>query len=130
VRDYKSGRKTWAVARWEPDRRLQIAIYMIAVRELLKLDPVGGFYVPLAGRGRDAQPRGVVASGWESDVDARTFENDVKDADEIDALLESAREQVVALAAEMKGGAIKPCPDTCSFGNKGCAYPSICRSEK
>jgi ATP-dependent helicase/DNAse subunit B len=130
VRDYKSGRKTWAVARWEPDRRLQIAIYMIAVRDLLGLEPVGGFYVPLAGRGRDAQPRGVVQRGWEADVDARTFDNDVKDGDEIEALLDSAREQVVALAAEMRGGAIKPCPDTCSFGNKGCAYPSICRSEK
>jgi len=129
VRDYKSGRKTWPVARWEEDRRLQVALYMIAVRELLDLEPVGGFYVPLAARKtREAVPRGVVAKGWEDDVDPAAFDNDVKEREEIDALLDSAREQVVALATEMKSGAVKPCPDTCSFRGK-CTYPSICRTE-
>jgi ATP-dependent helicase/DNAse subunit B len=130
VRDYKSGRKTWPVARWEEDRRLQVALYMIAVRELLDLEPVGGFYVPLAPgkKERDGVARGVVQAGWDDAVDPARFDNDVKERDEIDELLASAREQVVALAGEMKSGAIKPCPDTCSFRG-GCTYPSICRSE-
>jgi ATP-dependent helicase/DNAse subunit B len=131
VRDYKSGRKTWPVARWEEDRRLQVALYMIAVRDLMDLEPVGGFYVPLApgSKPRDAVPRGVVQKGWEEDVDPEAFPNDVKEREEIDELLAAAREQVVALAGEMKSGAIRPCPDTCSFRG-GCTYPSICRSEK
>jgi ATP-dependent helicase/DNAse subunit B len=127
VRDYKSGRKAWPVARWQEDRRLQVALYMLAVRELMQLEPVGGFYVPLAGN--DARPRGVVESGYEDQVGAGVFDNDVKDRAEIDALLDDARAQVGALAAEMRGGALSPCPDTCSFRG-GCSYPSICRSEK
>src|SRR5262249_36698014 len=36
VRDYKSGRVNpgWAVARWEQDSTLQVALYMLAVRQL------------------------------------------------------------------------------------------------
>jgi ATP-dependent helicase/DNAse subunit B len=129
VRDYKSGRKTWPVARWQEDRRLQVALYMIAVRELLGLEPVAGFYVPLAAhKPREAVPRGVVERSWRDDVDPAAFDNDLRDREEIDALLASARDGVVALADEMKGGAIRPCPDTCSFWG-GCTYPSICRIE-
>jgi ATP-dependent helicase/DNAse subunit B len=127
VRDYKSGRKAWPVARWQEDRRLQVALYMLAVRELMDLDPVGGFYVPLAGA--DARPRGVIEAGYEDAVGAGVYDNDVLAREDIDALLDDARAQVVALAAEMRDGAVRPCPDTCSFRG-GCSYPSICRSEK
>jgi len=132
VRDYKSGKTVHPVARWEEDRRLQVALYMIAVRDLLGLEPVGGFYVPLgANKERDGVPRGVVEEGWDQDVLPQRFDKDVKDHDEIDDLLASAREQVTALAAEMRTGAIKPCPETCSFrADKGCTYPSVCRVEK
>jgi ATP-dependent helicase/DNAse subunit B len=132
VRDYKSGKKTWPIARWAEDRRLQVALYMIAVRDLLGLDPVGGFYVPLgAHKGREAVPRGVVESGWDDSVLPERFDNDVLEREGIDAALAAAREQVVALANEMKGGGIKPCPGTCSFrADSGCTYPSICRVEK
>ncbi len=102
---------------------------MIAVRELLGLEPVGGFYVQLAARkAREAVPRGVAERGWEDAIDPATFDNDLKDREEIDELLAAARKQVVALAGEMNSGAIRPCPDTCSFRG-GCTYPSICRSE-
>jgi ATP-dependent helicase/DNAse subunit B len=132
VRDYKSGKTVHPVARWEEDRRLQVALYMIAVRELLGLEPVGGFYVPLgANKDREGVPRGVVEERWDQDVLPQRFDKDVRDKDEIDELLTSAREQVAELAAEMRTGAIKPCPETCSFrADKGCTYPSICRVEK
>lgn len=127
VRDYKSGSKAWPANRWEEDRRLQVALYMLAVRELMGLEPVGGFYVPLAGQ--DARPRGVIDSDWSDEVGAGVFDNDVKDAGAIDALLDSAREQVCVLADEMRAGRLEPCPDTCSFRHE-CSYPAICRSEK
>ena len=127
VRDYKSGSKVWSVNRWEEDRRLQVALYMIAVRELLGLEPVGGFYVPLAGQ--DGRPRGVVESHWRDAAGAGILDNDVKERDEIDAMLDSAREQVCALADEMRAGRLEPCPETCSFRHE-CSYPAICRSEK
>jgi hypothetical protein len=127
VRDYKSGSKTWPVARWAEDRRLQVALYMIAVRDLMGLEPVAGFYVPLSGT--DARPRGVVESGWRDDVGKGIVDNDVQERTAIDELLDAARDQVCALADEMRSGNIEPCPETCSFRGE-CAYPSICRSEK
>ncbi len=59
VRDYKSGsaRPEQQGARWQADRQLQVALYMLAVRELLGLEPVGGLYQPLGGG--DLRPRGV-----------------------------------------------------------------------
>jgi ATP-dependent helicase/DNAse subunit B len=126
VRDYKSGSTVWAVARWEQDRRLQVAIYMIAVRELLGLKPVGGFYVPLSGK--DGRPRGVFLNDVAGDVGGGLVPTDGKDDDEIEALLESARATVGDLASEMRSGEVRPCPDTCAFRG-GCRYPSICRSE-
>ena len=41
IRDYKSGRvnQGWAVARWRLDATLQVALYMLAVRDLLELEP-------------------------------------------------------------------------------------------
>jgi ATP-dependent helicase/DNAse subunit B len=127
VRDYKSGSKTWPVARWKEDRRLQVALYMIAVRDLMGLEPVGGFYVPLSGK--DPRPRGVVESGWQDDVGGAIVDNDVQERAVIDELLDSAREQVSALADEMRSGKLEPCPETCSFRGK-CSYPAICRSEQ
>ena len=52
VRDYKSGagRAAHPAARWVADRQLQVALYLLVVRELTELDPVGGFYQPLARR--------------------------------------------------------------------------------
>src|SRR5581483_11143662 len=49
VHDYKTGRPApdWPVARWQRDRRLQVALYMLAARDLLRLEPVGGVYQPL-----------------------------------------------------------------------------------
>jgi RecB family exonuclease len=126
VRDYKSGRKVWPVARWEEDRRLQVALYMIAVRELLGLRPVAGFYVPLSGQ--DGRPRGVFLRDVASEVGGGLVNNDGLEAEEVDALLDRARASVADLAGEMRSGALRPCPDTCSFRG-GCRYPSICRSE-
>jgi ATP-dependent helicase/DNAse subunit B len=126
VRDYKSGATVWPVARWEEDRRIQVALYMIAVRELLDLKPVAGFYVPLSGQ--NPRPRGVVQAGLEADVGAGIVKQDVKDPDEIEELLDGARRQVGELAREMRTGVLRPCPDTCSFRG-GCTYPSICRAE-
>ena len=51
VRDYKSGsaRPDYQGARWQSERRLQVALYMLAVRDLLGLEPVAGLYQPLSG---------------------------------------------------------------------------------
>ena len=124
VRDYKSGgvRTEYQAGRWSSERRLQVALYMLAVRELLGLDPVAGLYQPLGGR--DLRARGVFLEG--EAVGAELFENDGRDREGLEAGLEEAAARAVSLAAKLRTGDVTPCPETCS--REGCAYPGICRS--
>jgi RecB family exonuclease len=125
VRDYKSGvrRDEWAVARWSTDRQLQVAIYLLAVRELTGLQPVGGIYQPL--RGGDLRGRGMVLEGVE--LGAAGHRSDVRPPEAFEAELEDATRRAVALAGALRSGQISPCPQTCS--RDGCAHPGICRSQ-
>ncbi|HUB04587.1 MAG TPA: PD-(D/E)XK nuclease family protein [Solirubrobacteraceae bacterium] len=124
VRDYKSGgaRPEYQGARWALDRQLQVALYMLVVRELLGLDPVAGFYQPLGGG--DLRPRGAFLDG--AGVGGSVVGNDARDREELDELLEDARERAVALAVRLRAGELEPCPTTCS--RDGCRYPGICRA--
>jgi ATP-dependent helicase/DNAse subunit B len=124
VRDYKSASKRpeQQGARWSTDRRLQVALYMIAVRELLGLDPVAGLYQPLGGG--DLRPRGVFLKG--APIGSRVLANDGRDREELEAVLDDARTRAVSLAARLRSGVLEPCPETCS--RDGCRYPGICRS--
>jgi len=36
---------------------------------------------------------------------------------------------VLAAVAELRAGALEPRPETCTYNDKGCAYPTICRCE-
>lgn len=123
VRDYKSGRpgRGWPVARWRVEDQLQVALYMVAVRELLRREPAGGIYQPL--RGEDLRARGLVRD----DVDAGglAYETDVRSHDELDQELDAAAARACELAARLRGGELAATPDTCS--SRGCAYPGICR---
>ncbi|MGZ4219058.1 MAG: PD-(D/E)XK nuclease family protein, partial [Solirubrobacteraceae bacterium] len=122
VRDYKSGsaRPEQAAARWHADRRLQVALYMLAVRELLELEPVAGLYQPLGGG--DLRPRGMFLEG--APVGSRVFGTDARDQDELGEVLADAEDRAVALAAQLRSGHLTPCPATCS--RDGCRYPGIC----
>jgi RecB family exonuclease len=123
VRDYKSGRKGrgWPVANWQREDQLQIALYMLAVRELLRREPVGGVYQPL--RGEDLRARGVVREDVNAGV--AIVDTDRRSAEELDAELASAAERACHLAVQLRAGRLRPSPDTCGLG--GCAYPGICR---
>ena len=124
VRDYKSGRKQdgWPVARWRSDDQLQVALYMIAVRELLRREPVGGVYQPL--RGGDLRARGVVAE--DADTGTAVHERDRRAREELEAELDAAAARACELAARLRGGELCATPETCS--PNGCAYPGICRA--
>jgi len=124
VRDYKSGgaRPEYQGARWALDRQLQVALYMLVVRELLGLKPVASFYQPLGGR--DLRARGVFLDG--AGVGDSVVANDARDQDDLDEVLEDARMRAVALAERLRRGELEPCPTTC--WRDGCRYPGICRA--
>jgi RecB family exonuclease len=119
VRDYK-GRQVTAGARWTQDGKLQAALYALAARELLGLEPAGALYQPI-GR-TDARPRGLVRAG----TPGRYVNGDVVEPEALEAALGEARELAVRTAKAMRAGEIRPCPSRCS--PKGCAYPGICRA--
>ena len=124
VRDYKSGAPAanWPVARWGLERRLQVALYLLVVRDLAGLEPVAGVYQPL--RGEDLRPRGVVVDG--APLGSEMHDRDTRSAPELDAALTDAAARATALAARLRCGDVTPCPETCS--RTGCAHPAICRS--
>jgi ATP-dependent helicase/DNAse subunit B len=123
VRDYKSGsvRPEYQGARWSTDRRLQVALYMLAVRELLGLEPVAGLYQPLAGG--DLRARGLYLS--DAEVGSCLVGTDARAREDLQAELDDAAARAIALATRLRTGELTPCPETCS--RDGCRYPAICR---
>jgi ATP-dependent helicase/DNAse subunit B len=120
VRDYK-GRTVSAGARWAKDRRLQVALYALAVRELLGLETVGALYQPVGHR--DVRARGLVRD----DVPGSYVNGDVVDGETLDAALDEARAIAARAAADIHAGRVKACPGSC-LPSGGCAYPGICRA--
>ena len=123
VRDYKTGsvRPDYAGARWRDDRQLQVALYMLAVRRLIGVDPIAGLYQPLGGN--YLRPRGVFLEG--APVPNTVVPNDARTDEQLDEVLADAAARAVALATQLRSGELKPCPQTCS--RDGCRYPGICR---
>ncbi|HET9105498.1 MAG TPA: PD-(D/E)XK nuclease family protein [Solirubrobacteraceae bacterium] len=125
VTDYKSGvsASNHPVARWAVDRRLQVALYLLAVRTLTDLEPVAGFYQPL--RGDKLGPRGLYRD--DVAVGSAVQRNDRRSAQEFAAELDAAGERAAALAGALRAGVVTPCPQNCS--RDGCSFPGICRSQ-
>ncbi len=125
VRDYKSGarRPAWSAARWREDRQLQVALYMLVIRELTGSEPVAGFYQPL--RGEDLRARGAFVKG--TPVGCGVVATDARAGEELDEMLADAAQRAVSLAASLRAGELEPSPQNCS--RDGCKYPAICRSQ-
>ena len=119
MRDYK-GASAPPGAGWAEGGALQVALYMLAARELLGLEPVGGLYQALWAR--DPRPRGLVRD----DVPGRYVSTDVVDEPALEAALDEVRERALETAAALRAGRVSACPERCS--PKGCAYPTICRA--
>ncbi len=124
VRDYKSGRagRGWPVARWRAEDQLQVALYMVAVRQLMGREPAGGVYQPL--RGEDLRARGLVDE--DADAGGLVLDTDRRTREELEAELDAAAARACELAARLRGGELCATPETCS--PNGCAYPGICRA--
>jgi ATP-dependent helicase/DNAse subunit B len=124
VYDYK-GRMTVESANWRAKRKYQVALYMLAARDVLGLDPIGGLYQPIGGR--DQRARGLLRA--DADPGLKAVKTDRRPPDEFAAIVDGVLEDVLAALAELRAGALAPRPDTCSYNDKGCMYPSICRCE-
>ncbi len=121
VVDYK-GKTATAHAKWVDERKFQIALYILAARELLGVDVAGGLYQPLGAT--DLRPRGAVRD--DDDLALDLVANDRLDEDALREALGAVVERVLETVAELRAGALEGRPDTCAWQG-GCAYPTICR---
>jgi len=124
VYDYK-GRIAVESAQWRAKRKYQVALYLLAAREVLGLEPLGGLYQPIGGR--DPRARGLVRR--EADPGLRTVRTDRRGDEDFEVIVDGVLEDVLAAVGELRAGALEPRPATCTYNDKGCAYPTICRCE-
>ncbi len=124
IYDYKTSGSVDAAATWPAQGRLQPALYMLAVAQLLGLDAVAGLYQPL--RGSDLRPRGAVRA--DAEVGIALVSTDRLEPDEFRELIDGQLALATAAAAELARGALEPRPQTCTPAGR-CRFPAICRCE-
>jgi ATP-dependent helicase/DNAse subunit B len=125
VVDYKSGAKVPAAAKWVEERAFQAALYLLVVREVLRLDPVGTLYQPLGGA--DLRAGGALLADADPTFDAAAGVRMERDA--FDALVDAVVQAALTALREIRAGALEPRPDTCGYRKSGCQYPGFCRCE-
>jgi ATP-dependent helicase/nuclease subunit B len=123
VIDYK-GSQAYPVAKWAPDGRLQVALYMLAVRKVLGAEPVAGFYQATSGK---QEARGVVRE--DTALAGPAIKNDRVTPAELDAVLADAASRAEDVARRLVAGALEAKPESCGWENK-CQYPEVCRCER
>ena len=106
VQDYKSGRYGHSAAEIEKELRLQIPLYMLVLRDLVGIEPLGGLYRPLAGERR---PRGLLRAEAKDDVLPGFVKNDYL---EEDAFWARSRVPASSPAAWRSGSARATCATT------------------
>jgi RecB family exonuclease len=128
VRDYKTSAKVPGRRAWEDQGKLQLQLYVLAARERLGLEPIGGLYHALGSRG-ERKPRGMVVKDDDRLEGLPLVGTDACDEEEFERELERARAQAAEKAAAMRAGRIDrdprggSCPSYCTF-------QPICRLER
>ena len=115
VQDYKSGRTAHSATQIEQEQRLQIPLYMLVLRDLVGIEPLGGLYRPLAGERR---PRGLLRSEMKDELPGYT-RTDYVDDEEFWKRLDVARTLAHDLAQRIRAGDVRHDP-------RGGSCPSWC----
>ena len=115
VQDYKSGKGAHSARDIDREFRLQIPLYVLALRDLVGVEPLGGVYRALAGR---RLTRGMLRESAREDLPG--FANDdYLDEDEFWAQIDAARDRAATNAQRIRAGDVQHDP-------KGDGCPSWC----
>ena len=117
VQDYKSGKTAYSAAKIESELKLQIPLYMLVLRDLIGVEPLGGLYRALAG---DRQARGLLRASAKDDVLPGFTRTDYKDDEEFWAQIDGAVEHARGFVERIRSGDVKHDP----LGDAGC--PTWC----
>jgi RecB family exonuclease len=120
VWDYKSGKKAHSAAEIERELKLQIPLYMLVLRDLVGVEPLGGLYRPLSG---DRKARGLLRATARGDGVPGQSTRDYVDEDEFWGKVERAQEVAQRMVARIRDGDVRhdpregTCPSWCRLGS-------------
>ena len=115
VQDYKSGKGAHSAREIDRELRLQIPLYMLALRDLVGIEPLGGVYRALAGR---RLTRGMLRESAREDLPGFA-KDDYLDEETFWAQVEAARDRAADNAGRIRGGDVRHDP-------KGDGCPAWC----
>jgi ATP-dependent helicase/DNAse subunit B len=115
VHDYKSGKGAHSARDIDRELRLQIPLYVLALRDLVGVEPLGGVYRALAGH---RLTRGMLRESAREDLPGFA-KDDYLDEETFWSQVESARERAAENAGRIRAGDVRHDP-------KGDGCPSWC----
>ena len=121
VWDYKSGASAHSASEMERDGRLQIPLYILALRDLLGIEPLGGVYRALGGR---RAARGLVLAGEVES--AGLAARDRLSDDDFWAQVARATDVAIAAVEGIRSGRVEHDPRTGECPG-WCTLHTICR---
>jgi RecB family exonuclease len=123
VIDYKSGKAAHSATEIEKELRLQIPLYMLVLRDLVGIEPLGGLYRPLAGA---RKMRGLLREDARDDGLPGLAKQDYVDDETFWARVETAREKAREFAVRIQEGDVRHDPrgDGCPAW---CDLWTVCR---
>jgi ATP-dependent helicase/nuclease subunit B len=126
VWDYKSGKTAHSAAQIESEVKLQIPLYMLVLRDLVGVEPLGGLYQPLAG---ERKARGLLRTSAKDDGVPGYSRNDYVDDEEFWAKVARAQEAARGIVERIRGGDVRhdPREGTCP---SWCELAPMCRVRK
>jgi ATP-dependent helicase/DNAse subunit B len=117
VQDYKSGKYAHSAREIESELRLQIPLYMLVLRDLVGLEPLGGLYRPLAG---ERKARGLLRAS-EGETLKGYAKNDYLEEEAFWGAVDRARETARGLGQRIRTGDVVhdpkggECPTWCDL---------------
>jgi ATP-dependent helicase/DNAse subunit B len=118
VQDYKSGKTAHSAAQIESELKLQIPLYMLVLRDLVGVEPLGGIYRALAGK-RDA--RGLLRAEAKDDGVPGFSRNDYLDEEAFWGQVDRAQELARGFVERIRTGDVQhdpkggDCPPWCEL---------------
>ncbi len=117
VQDYKSGKGSFSARQIDEERRLQVPLYMLVLRDLAGVEPLGGVYRALSG---SRKARGMLR--LEAREELPGFKgNDYLDEEQFWNQVETARSRALAAAQRIRRGELAhdprggECPSWCDL---------------
>ena len=117
VQDYKAGKYAHSAPQIESEKRLQIPLYMLVLRDLVGVEPLGGLYRPLSG---ERKARGLLRAEAREDGIPGFAKNDYLDEEEFWGQVERCA------GAAPSGSSSASARATCATIRRGGDCPTWC----